>query len=293
MDGTVAAAPSSRATLTRVTDDAAPDNVLRAQDDAHAEGHDYVAGSPHLRHPRLRGDIERRLRALVRDSIDRTGSCSVVEIGAGHGTFTAVLLDAGARVTVTEASRASADHLRSTYAGDDRVEVVHDETGEGILDGGPAARTWDLAVMISVIHHIPDYLGYLDRLQDRIAEGGAIFSVQDPLWYPRRRRLDHVASRGTYFLWRLGQGDYRRGLATRWRRLRGVYDDTAESDLVEYHVVRQGVDEEAIRDLLAQRFDVEVFTYWSTQGPLFQRLLEGTSLRSDFGVQATGHRPQR
>lgn len=261
--------------------------VVRAQDAAHAEGHDYVKGSPHLRHRKLREDIERRLTALVHDAIARTGDCRVLEIGAGHGTFTDVLVDAGARVTVTEASEASADHLRAAYAGDDRVNVFHDETGEFVLDQD---ETWDLAVMISVIHHIPDYVAFLDRLQGLVAPGGAIFSVQDPLFYPRRSRAAHVASRGSYFAWRLGQGNYARGLATRIRRLRGVYDESAESDLVEYHVVRQGVDEEAIRTLLSARFDVEVFTYWSTQGPVWQRLLEKTSLRSDFGIQATNRR---
>ncbi|WP_200950124.1 class I SAM-dependent methyltransferase [Nocardioides sp. Root151] len=264
------------------------DSVVRAQDSGHAAGHDYVKGSPHLRHRRLREDIEGRLTGLVHDAISRTGACRVLEIGAGHGTFTDVLVAAGATVTVTEASEASADHLRRSYAGDDRVSVFHDETGEFVLDQD---ETWDLAVMISVVHHIPEYLKFFHRLQDLIAPDGAIFSVQDPLFYPRRSRASHLASRGTYFAWRLGQGNYARGVATRIRRLRGVYDETVESDLVEYHVVRQGVDEEAIRDLLSERFHVEVFTYWSTQGPVWQRLLERSALRSDFGIQATNHRP--
>ena len=71
-------------------------------------GIDYDKGSPHLRHDKLRGMVEQRLQRLVRDSIERTGACRVVEIGAGHGTFTRCLLDAGAQITVTEASSASA-----------------------------------------------------------------------------------------------------------------------------------------------------------------------------------------
>ena len=213
-------------------------NVLRAQDGAHAEQNDYVVGSPHLRHPELRHDIERRLAEIVADRIARTGACRAVEIGAGHGTFTQTLVDAGATVLVSEVSEASADHLRRTFAGDDRVEVLHDLTGEAVL---AREDEWDLAVMISVLHHIPDYLRFLTMLQERIAEDGAIFTAQDPLFYPRRSRSSHLASRGAYFTWRLAQGSYRRGLATRVRRLRGVYDDTAPSDLVEYHVMRQGV----------------------------------------------------
>jgi SAM-dependent methyltransferase len=262
-------------------------DVLKAQDQAHAEGHDYTKGSPHLRHDVLRLDIEGRLTRLVRDAVARTGQCRVLEIGAGHGTFTHTLLEAGATVTVTEASRASADHLAREFAGDERVHVVHDESGEFLLD---QSEQWDLAVLISVVHHIPDYLAFFRGLQEVVAEGGAIFTVQDPLYYPRRSRAAHVASRATYFAWRLGQGNYRRGLATRLRRVKGGYSETAESDLVEYHVVRQGVDEEAIRALLAERFDVEVFTYWSTQSPLWHRALHRSRLRSDFGVEATRHR---
>lgn len=262
------------------------DAVIAAQDAGHAEGHDYDKGSPHLRHPQLRRMVEERLTAMVHDRIATTGTCRVLEIGAGHGTFTACLLAAGAEVTVTEASAASAQHLRRTFGHTGRVEVRHDVTGEEILS---ETATWDLAVITAVLHHIPDYVGFLDRLCPLIAPGGGIFTVQDPTYYPRRSSLTHRADRGAYLAWRLFQGDYARGLRTRVRRLRGVYDETEESDLVEYHVVRQGVDEEAIRRLLRGRFcDVEVFTYWSTQAPVLQRLGERVGLVSNFGLQATG-----
>ena len=260
--------------------------VVAAQDAGHGEGHDYDKGSPHLRHAHLRQMVEQRLTTLVRARIAATGHCRVLEIGAGHGTFTACLLEAGGEVTVTEASAASAEHLRRAFGDSGRVEVRYDETGEEIL---AEERSWDLAVITAVLHHIPDYLVFLDRLSSLIAAGGAIFTVQDPTYYPRRPRLAHRADRGAYLAWRLFQGDYARGVRTRVRRLRGVYDETQESDLVEYHVVRQGVDEEAIRELLHGTFaGVEVFTYWSTQAPVLQRLGERAGLVSNFGVQATG-----
>lgn len=264
-------------------------DVVRAQDRHHSAEHDYESGSPHLRHPQLRHMIEDRLTALVQDSIARTGRCRVAEIGAGHGTFTQHLVDTGASVTVTEASSASYGHLTRQFAGDPRVEVLFDATGEQILASGEA---WDLVVIISVLHHIPDYLGFLDKLQGSVTNGGAIFTVQDPLWYPRRSRAAHVLGRGSYFAWRLTQGEFKKGLATRIRRVRGVYDDAAESDLVEYHFVRQGCDENAIRDLLAPALDVEVFSYWSTQAPALQRLFERTKLVTDFGIEAKHHHPR-
>lgn len=264
------------------------DHVAHAQDISHAAGHDYDKGSPHLRHPQLRRMVDSRINRMVARQLAATGSCHVLEIGAGHGTFTDHLLAAGATVTVTETSRASANVLTERFAHDVRVTVVHDDTGESVFD---TPGEWDAFVAISVLHHIPDYLGYLSRVAERIRPGGSMFSVQDPLYYPRTPTLTHRLDRGAYFLWRIGQGDMKRGLATRWRRLRGRYDESQPSDLVEYHVVRQGVDEKAIRDLLAPRFeDFELFTYWSTQSPLLQKFGEKTSHRTTFGFWAQSRR---
>ena len=188
-----------------MTDGQTPDHlqaVSRAQDVAHSEEFDYDKGSPHLRHARLRGMVEARLSALVTAAIARSGSCKVLEVGAGHGTFTRCLIDAGATVTVTETSSASADHLRTVFG--DAIEVRYDETGEGIL---AEAAQWDMAVMTSVVHHIPDYLTFLERLAGLVVEQGTIFTVQDPLYYPRMSGLAHRADRWAYLGWRLFQGN--------------------------------------------------------------------------------------
>lgn len=264
------------------------DAVVAAQDASHAVGHDYDRGSPHLRHVKLRTMTEERLTRLVKSSIVRSGSCRVLEVGAGHGTFTRCLLDAGATVTVTEASAASASHLRRQFQDESKVEVVYDQSGDEILS---RTEQWDLAVMTSVLHHIPDYLDFLHKLSGLVADGGTIFTVQDPLYYPRMSRIAHAADRSAYFIWRLGQGNYARGLATRIRRFRGVYLDSEPSDLVEYHVMRDGVDEDAIAQNLRSDFDnVEIFRYWSTQAPLLQRMGERTRMLTTFGVEATGRR---
>ena len=260
------------------------DNVIKSQGAAHAEGHDYVKGSPHLRHSSLRDSVTLRLEDLVRHAIERKGSCRVIEVGGGHGTFTDVLRRAGAEVLVTETSRASASYLQRVFGMDPGVEIAYDETGEGVFAD---PRQWDVAVVISVLHHIPDYVEFVERLAEKIAPGGSFFSIQDPLYYPRMSFWAHAADRAAYLAWRIVQGDLGRGLATRVRRIRGIYDPNAAGDLVEYHVVRQGVDEEALRASLAKRFDdVELFTYWSTQAPLFQWLGERTSAKTTFGIEA-------
>ena len=258
-------------------------NVVRAQDAAHADDFDYRVGSPHLRHDVLRTMIEGRLERLVGDAIATKGSCRVLEVGAGHGTFTHCLVDAGATVVVTEASSASARHLERDFAGDPRVEVMYDESGEQCLERDDE---WDLVVIISVLHHIPDYVAFLRQVQTKVSVGGAVFTAQDPLYYPRQSTWSRAVARAAYLAWRLGQGNYRRGFSTLGRRARGVLDDTNPSDLVEYHVVRKGCDEVAIAEALDARFDVETFTYWSTQSPVLQRLLAPLGVHQIFGIEA-------
>lgn len=241
------------------------------QEREHGLGHDYAKGSPHIRHHTIRDRLITALHALVQEVTDRNGQCRVLELGAGHGTFTDHLLAAGAHVTVTEMSEPSVRFLRNRFSRNPRVTVVHDQDGTAACQVGQV----DAVVCLSVLHHIPDYLGTVKQLIENIAPGGAFLSAQDPLWYPRRSWMSMSLDRNAYFLWRLGQGQFRRGLATRLRRMRGIYDEANEADMVEYHVVRDGVDEEALKGLLASAFkEVELQHYWSTQSGVLQAVGE-------------------
>jgi SAM-dependent methyltransferase len=254
----------------------------------HSEGFDYEPGSPHLQHSELRRWISGRLEAVVGRTMARRGACKVLEIGAGHGAFTEVLAGIGAQVTVTEMSGPSARRLESRFRHQPSVDVQFDPSGEAILDAG---STFDMAVCISVLHHIPNYLGFVGRLVHAIEPGGALVSYQDPLWYPRRRRRDMAVDRGCYYLWRLHRGELRRGLGTRLRRWQGVFDEARAEDMAEYHVVRQGLDEQALLDLVQPAFDeVTLERYWSTQGPILQRVGQWFAAPNTFGIEALTRR---
>jgi hypothetical protein len=197
------------------------------------------------------------------------------------------LVAAGAEVEVTEMSAPSVEVLRRRFRHNPRVTVTHDLDGSAVLRDGPLGA----AVCISVLHHIPDYLATVRRLVERIVPGGAFLCMQDPLWYPRRSHVSMALDRNSYLLWRLGQGEFRRGIATRARRMRGVYDEENEADMVEYHVVRQGVDEEALRMLLEPEFrEVESRHYWSTQSGLLQGIGEVFFPPTTFGIIARNRR---
>jgi 2-polyprenyl-3-methyl-5-hydroxy-6-metoxy-1,4-benzoquinol methylase len=263
--------------------------VEHAQDIAHGDGHDYTVGSPHLRHAALRERIDGRISGAVKEIVERQGRCSVLEIGAGHGSFTDTVLAVGGSAVVTEMSRASYEYLDAKFRDNTSVRVVYDADGNAPFDDG--AR-YDLILLISVIHHIPNYVDVMTRLCDNVLRpGGTVVTFQDPVWYPRQKRWHRALTWGSYFAWRVFQGELRRGLATRWRRVRGVYSDSNPSDLVEYHVVRQGVDDHALQDLFSDRFaDVEVDRYFSTQSPQLQAFGGKRFPPNTFGIVARGHR---
>jgi SAM-dependent methyltransferase len=265
-----------------------------AQEAEYGEGYDYAVGSPHIRHTALREHLEGKIVDLIQQVLARQQSCAVLEVGAGHGSFTETVLRAGGTPTLTEMSTASFDFLKRKFRDTPEVRVIYDSDGNALFNDG---AKFDLILLISVIHHIPDYVGAVSALCDKaLHPGGIVLTFQDPLWYPRQSKLATALSWGSYFVWRLGQGEFRRGLRTRWRRLRRIYDESEPADMVEYHVVRQGVDESALLDLFSDRFnDVKLDTYFSTPMPALQSFGARYFPRNTFGILAkerTGaHRP--
>jgi SAM-dependent methyltransferase len=257
--------------------------IGQLQEQAHGETHDYADGSPHIRHHAVREGVVATLRSVVHEVLDRQGSCRVLEVGAGHGTFTDHIVAAGASVVVTEMSGPSVEHLSRQYRHNDRVQVLADPCGGRASTVDPV----DVVVCISVLHHIPDYVVAVSDLVGRIRPGGAFVSFQDPLWYPRRSRAAMLLDRAAYLSWRIPRGNLRYGVGTALRRRRRALDESRPSDMVEYHVLRDGVDEQALVEVLDAEFgDVELRRYWSTQGGPAQLLGAKGCPANTFGLVA-------
>lgn len=70
----------------------------------------------------------------------------------------------------------------------------------------------------------------------------------------------------------------------------GIIDEKNPSDMVEYHVIRNGVDEEAVLSFARKAFaEVTLIPYWSSQIGMAQYLGERFGLRNSFGVVAHGY----
>jgi SAM-dependent methyltransferase len=122
---------------------------------------------------------------------------AVLEVGAGHGTFTEILSARGARVVATDVSQRCADVLRERFAGDERVTVVH-----GGADAVAGQPPFDSAVLINVLEHIPDDDAALRDLAATLRPGGRLI-----LWVPALQLLysDFDRKIGHYRRYRKGE----------------------------------------------------------------------------------------
>ncbi len=97
----------------------------------------------------------------------------ILEVGAGHGTFSAELAGV-APVTAVEPDPYAAQQLVDRYADDPRVTVIADTVEH--LSPEPHFRS---AVMINVLEHIADDRRALDAIHRRLVPGGHLV-----LWVP-------------------------------------------------------------------------------------------------------------
>jgi len=219
----------------------------------------YISGSPHLKYSSMRRLCSQLASDVFAHARTHAEVPRVLDLGAGEGSVTSILLDLGARVTAVDLSESQLDELvRKCRAYGDRLNVRKSEIGEALL----GAERYDVVVMSSVLHHIPDYMATIQSVIEVLTPNGQFFSFQDPIRYDTLNAFVHWFSKFGYFSWRVFQGDLRGGLSRRLRRARGIYLDDCPQDNAEYHVTRNGVDQDRIVEFLAGRgFDCKPVSY--------------------------------
>ena len=83
---------------------------------------------------------DRRILQRIVDALDLTGEETVVEIGPGRGSLTALLAPVAKRLVLIELDRVLAARLREKYASDPRISVVEADVltvDLGEVAGGP------------------------------------------------------------------------------------------------------------------------------------------------------------
>jgi SAM-dependent methyltransferase len=242
-------------------------------------------GAPHLMHLRLRELYAQLVLRVFNAAKEHAPTPRILDLGAGDGSATLPFLGLGAHVTAVDVSEKQLAALRERCSRfGDRLRICHEEISKTLRR---QEDRYDVVVMNSFLHHIPDYLTVVREAIALLRPRGQFFSFQDPLRYDTLGPGTWFLSKAGYFSWRLFQGNYMRGLKTRIRRLRGVYISGKEEDDAEYHANRNGVDQDAIANLLrSEGFSCEVIGYFSAQSRAFQVL--GTSLgtKNTFAIIA-------
>ena len=99
---------------------------------------------------------------------------AVLEVGAGHGTFTARFSDHAERVVAGDPSGRCVAELRERYAHNPRVSVYEGGVAEAAPEG-----PFQAAVLMNVLEHIEDDDDALRRLFEVLDTGGHLV-----LWVP-------------------------------------------------------------------------------------------------------------
>jgi SAM-dependent methyltransferase len=247
----------------------------------------YINGAPHLKH----SSIANIYSSLVASAVARVGrdpkTISVLELGAGNGLASEPWFKQGVQLTAVDSSTGMLREFSSRAAEFGLIPATVEADALQYLDS--TDKKFDVITHVSMLHHIPDYLDLVARSTARVRASGCLITFQDPLRYDGKPRGHHFVDRASYFVWRSAQGNLKRGLKTRWRRLRGVYSPKEVVDFDEYHVVRNGVDSAKVIALLERSFAlVDAISYWSTYSRPLQALGERLHLVSSFGILASG-----
>jgi 2-polyprenyl-3-methyl-5-hydroxy-6-metoxy-1,4-benzoquinol methylase len=245
----------------------------------------YVEGAPHIKHASLRQLYADTLVEVFQRAQLNSPMPRVLDLGAGDGSVTLPLLELGAHVTAVDISPDQVSALEkrcSQYA--DRL-MVRCEDISLFLASRPGA--FDIVVMNFFLHHIPDYIAMLRYVIPVMSKNGQFFSFQDPLLYSSQSPIERFYDKAAYGAWRLARGDVWGGLKRWIRRARGVYLADSPHDNSEYHVLRDGVDHQAISGLFESNgYTCRIIRYFSTQSRVFQTLGAMAKMKNTFAIVA-------
>jgi ubiquinone/menaquinone biosynthesis C-methylase UbiE len=136
-----------------------------------------------LFHPEVYGKKEqKRISSLLKtvDKLVENNQKKALDFGAGTGNLTGKLLRMNYTVTATDISPEMCAVLKKRYAvylKAKKLIVINSPIEDVTFDRGE----FDLITCYSVLHHLPDYLGAIQRLAGFLKKGGVTY-------------LDHEAS---------------------------------------------------------------------------------------------------
>jgi ubiquinone/menaquinone biosynthesis C-methylase UbiE len=247
----------------------------------------YIRGAPHIRHSCLRALHDELTQKVLEEALKHSPAPRILDLGAGEGSLTATYLRRSAKVTAVDVSEARLRQLTELCQHlPGQLQTVCSEAFQAVDTLQREGKQYDVIVATAFLHHVPNYEDLLRRSVALLTEHGQVFTFEDPLRYDSLDWPSRIFSGMAYLSWRLWQGDLAAGAHRYIRRQFGHYTETPE-DQTEYHIVRNGVDQDALERMLREEnIDCHIVRYFSTQAPRWTSF--GTHLRvvNSFGIIA-------
>ena len=248
----------------------------------------YIDGAPHVKHESLKKLYRNIIISSYKYSTKYYVMPRVLDIGSGNGSATLSFLEMGAKVTAIDISKTQLEYLKEKCRKHDkRLEIKCGDVFDVIDQISNSGNKYDIIIANSFLHHVPDFLSLIRNSTKILSEYGQFISFQDPLRYDTLNRVTVILNKISYFSWRIFKGDVVNGIKRRIRRSRGNYLVNSVEDNMEYHVIRNGVDHEAICVILEREgFVVEMLKYFSTQSRFWQFVCEKLRIKNTFSIIA-------
>lgn len=188
----------------------------------------------------------KKLRAMLNRALAMVGdSPRILDAGAGTGNVSLMLRDMGLETTLVDASPEML--ARWELKAHDRGEDPSAELADLETFFESDNREWSLIVFSSVLHHLDDPASVLLSASRRLAPGGVIVTIFDPLAVDRvgqfLRRLDYGCWIAIHSPATLARAIARR---VRGRIRRRLPNEPNIGELAERHAM-SGLDDEAIK----------------------------------------------
>jgi SAM-dependent methyltransferase len=245
----------------------------------------YIDGAPHIKHAALRLLYSKLVVQVFDSAKQNTKIPKVLDLGAGEGSVTLPFLELGAKVVAVDISRSQLDELQSKCSRFSGMLEARCEDINVTLSNN--SERYDIIVANSFLHHIPDYSEMIRVTIPLLNHYGQFFSFQDPLCYDTVGKSTMLFSKFAYLFWRVFKGDVLGGMKRWFRRTRGIFLEDSVNDNTEYHVIRSGVDQNAIKELFNyHKMACDIIPYFSTQNLFFQKIGTSLGMMNTFAIIA-------
>ena len=162
--------------------------------------HDRVSRRYEWIHGEIFNPIEQaRLAESVRVAVSRIETrrtpLRAHDAGCGTGNLTRHLLGAGLHVTAADVSTESLAQLRKSIRDPEQLSRLETLRLNGRDMSETADGTFDLVAAYSLLHHIPDYLGFVREMARVLSPGGVVYLEHEGAkcsWTPSAEYREYV-----------------------------------------------------------------------------------------------------